>query len=160
MRENIRYEEYKRMETELVLDKLTEIGRLHDEITKDLEHPVFYNYVQMLPEEFKIELFTVISTTEKEVSWRVTLPDGRYEHGKLPTFLLKSTEGMTKVHLLSELKRGNDSAYATTSKIKETITAQIEKLQQDLEAVNDKLSKLIPDSHKIQEMITLEKNKD
>ena len=67
---------------------------------------------------------------------------------------------MTKVHLLSELKRGNDSAYTTTSKIKETITAQIEKLQQDLEEVNSKVSKLIPDSHKIQEMIILEKNKD
>lgn len=160
MRENTRYKEYKRIETELVLDKLTEIGRLHDEITKDLEHPTYYNYVKMLPEEFKIELFTVDSTTEQEVSWSVILPDGKRERGKLPAFLLKSTEHMTKVHLLSELKRGNDSAYTTTSKIKETITAQIEKLQQDLETVNDKLSKLIPDSHKIQEMIILEKNKD
>ena len=53
---NTRYSIYKKMESELVLDKLSQIKRIHDEITKDLEKPAYYTKIDMLPLRTKVDL--------------------------------------------------------------------------------------------------------
>lgn len=103
-----RYDRYKKMESELVLDKLSEIKRIHLEITKDLEKPAYYTKIDMLPERAKSGSFMISNTKEDEVVWRITDLDGKYLYGKFPTFLLKGTEDIVKMYMLTELKRSND----------------------------------------------------
>lgn len=103
-----KYDMYKKMESELVLDKLSQIKRIHDEITKDLEKPAYYAKIDMLPKQAKGGSFMICNTKEDEVVWRVTDLDSKYIYGKLSTFLLKSTEDTIKLYMLMELKRNND----------------------------------------------------
>lgn len=106
-----KYEMYIKMESELVLDKLSQIKRIHLEITKDLEKPAYYTKIDMLPERAKGGSFMISNTKEDEVVWRVTDLDGKYLYGKLSTFLLKSTEDTVRMYMLKELKRSNDFSY-------------------------------------------------
>ena len=155
-----RYEAYKIMESELVLDKLSQIKRIHDEITKDLEKPAYYNKIDMLPMRFKGGSFMISNTKEDEIVWRVTDLDGKYIYGKLSTFLLKSTEDTVKMHMLSELKRSNDFSYNAYERELTKIKAEMEELQKKVDEVTAVTKKLTADSHRIQEMIFVEKNKE
>lgn len=155
-----RYEAYKKMESELVLDKLSQIKRIHDEITKDLEKPAYYNNIDMLPTRFKGGSFMISNTKEDEVVWRVTDLDRKYVYGKLPIFLLKGTEDIVRMHMLSELKRYNDFSYKIYEKELEKKKAEMEELQKRIDEVKGGMKKLSADSHKIQEMIFMEKEKE
>lgn len=155
-----RYDRYKKMESELVLDKLSEIKRIHLEITKDLEKPAYYTKTDMLPERVKGESFMISNTKEDEVVWRVTNLDGKYVYGKLSTFLLKSTEDTVKLYMLTELKRNNDFSYNIYERELDKIKEEIEELQKKSDEVTAVIKKLTADSHRIQEMIFVEKNKE
>ena len=155
-----RYEAYKKMESELVLDKLSQIKRIHDEITKDLEKPAYYNNIDMLPTRFKGGSFMISNTKEDEVVWRITDLDGKYLYGKLSTFLLKNTEDTVKLYMLSELKRNNDFSYNIYERELTKIKAEMEELQKKADEVTAVIKKLTADSHRIQEMIFVEKNKE
>nr|DAT09359.1 MAG TPA: hypothetical protein [Caudoviricetes sp.] len=155
-----RYEAYKKMESELVLDKLSQIKRIHDEITKDLEKPAYYTKIDMLPERAKDGSFMISNTKEDEVVWRVTDLDGKYLYGKLSTFLLKSTEDTVKLYMLSELKRNNDFSYNAYKRELTKIKSEMEQLQKKADEVTAVIKKLTADSHRIQEMIFVEKNKE
>lgn len=157
---NTRYSMYKKMESELVLDKLSEIKRIHDEITKDLEKPAYYTKIDMLPERAKGGSFMISNTKEDEVVWRVTDLDGKYVYGKLSTFLLKSTEDTVRMYMLSELKRNNDFSYNAYERELTKIKAEMEELQKKADEVTAVIKKLTADSHRIQEMIFVEKNKE
>ena len=152
-----RYEAYKKMESELVLDKLSQIKRIHLEITKDLEKPAYYNKIDMLPERAKGGSFMISNTKEDEVIWRVTDLDGKYIYGKLSTFLLKSTEDTVKMYMLSELKRYNDFSYKIYEKEVTKIKSEMEELQKKADEVTAVIKKLSADSFRIQEMIFMEK---
>ena len=140
-----RYDRYKKMESELVLDKLSEIKRIHLEITKDLEKPAYYTKIDMLPERAKGGSFMISNTKEDEVVWRVTDLDGKYLYGKLSTFLLKGSEDTVRMYMLTELTK---------------IKAEMEELQKKSDEVTAVIKKLTADSHRIQEMIFVEKNKE
>lgn len=140
-----KYDRYKKMESELVLDKLSEIKRIHDEITKDLEKPAYYTKIDMLPERAKGGSFMISNTKEDEVVWRVTDLDGKYLYGKLSTFLLKGSEDTVRMYMLTELTK---------------IKAEMEELQKKSDEVTAVIKKLTADSHRIQEMIFVEKNKE
>ena len=155
-----RYEAYKKMESELVLDKLSEIKRIHDEIIKDLEKPAYYTKIDMLPERAKGGSFMISNTKEDEVVWRVTDLEGKYVYGKLPIFLLKGTEDIVKMYMLSELKRYNDFSYGICERELNKVKAEMEELQKRIDEVTAVIKKLSADSHKIQEMIFVEKNKE
>ena len=155
-----RYDMYKKMESELVLDKLSQIKRIHDEITKDLEKPAYYTKIDMLPERAKGGSFMISNTKEDEVVWRITDLDGKYIYGKLPTFLLKGTEDTVKMHMLSELKRHNDFSYSIYERELDKQKAEMEELQKRIDEVEGGMKKLSADSHRIQEMIFIEKNKE
>ena len=160
MSESRRYDMYKKMESELILDKLSDIKRIHLEITKDLEKPAYYSKIDMLPKQAKGGSFTVCNTKEDEVVWRVTDLDGKYIYGKLSTFLLKSTEDTIRMYMLKELKRSNDFYYNTYETELNKIKVEMEELQKKADEVSDGIKKIISDSHKIQEMIFIEKNKE
>lgn len=155
-----KYEMYKKMESELVLDKLSQIKRIHDEITKDLEKPAYYNKIDMLPKQVKGGSFIISNTKEDEVVWRVADLDGKYVYGKLSTFLLKSTEDTVKLYMLTELKRNNDFSYNAYEREVTKIKAEMEELQKKSDEVTAVIKKLTADSHRIQEMIFVEKNKE
>ena len=155
-----RYEAYKKMESELVLDKLSQIKRIHDEITKDLEKPAYYTKIDMLPMRFKGGSFMISNTKEDEVVWRVTDLDGKYIYGKLPIFLLKGTEDTVRMYMLSELKRNNDFSYNMYERELTKIKVEMEQLQKKADEVTAVVKKLSADSHRIQEMILIEKNKE
>lgn len=140
-----KYDRYKKMESELVLDKLSEIKRIHDEITKDLEKPAYYTKIDMLPERAKGGSFMISNTKEDEVVWRVTDLYGKYLYGKLSTFLLKGSEDTVRMYMLTELTK---------------IKAEMEELQKKSDEVTAVIKKLTADSHRIQEMIFVEKNKE
>ena len=148
------------MESELVLDKLSQIKRIHDEITKDLEKPAYYNNIDMLPTRFKGGSFMISNTKEDEVVWRITDLDGKYLYGKLSTFLLKNTEDTVKLYMLSELKRNNDFSYNMYERELTKIKSEMEELQKKADEVTAVIKKLTADSHRIQEMIFVEKNKE
>ena len=148
------------MESELVLDKLSQIKRIHLEITKDLEKPAYYTKIDMLPERAKGGSFMISNTKEDEVIWRVTDLDGKYLYGKLSTFLLKSTEDTVKLYMLSELKRYNDFSYKIYEKELEKKKAEMEELQKRIDEVKGGMKKLSADSFRIQEMIFMEKEKE
>lgn len=160
MSESRRYDMYKKMESELVLDKLSEIKRIHDEITKDLEKPAYYTKIDMLPERAKGGSFTISNTKEDEVVWRVTDLDGKYIYGKLSTFLLKSTEDTIRMYMLKELKRSNDFSYNAYERELNKKNAELEELQKRIDEVKGGINKITSDSHKIQEMIFMEKEKE
>ena len=145
MSESRRYDMYKKMESELVLDKLSQIKRIHLEITKDLEKPAYYTKIDMLPERAKGGSFMISNTKEDEVVWRVTDLDGKYLYGKLSTFLLK---------------RNNDFSYNAYERELTKIKAEMEELQKKADEVTAVIKKLSADSHRIQEMIFIEKNKE
>lgn len=126
---NTRYSMYKKMESELVLDKLSQIKRIHLEITKDLEKPAYYTKIDVLPERVKGGSFTVCNTKEDEVIWRVTDLDGKYLYGKLSTFLLKGSEDTVRMYMLTELKRNNDFSYNAYERELTKIKAEMEQLQ-------------------------------
>lgn len=155
-----KYEMYKKMESELVLDKLSQIKRIHDEITKDLEKPAYYNNIDMLPTRFKGGSFMISNTKEDEVVWRITDLDGKYLYGKLLTFLLKNTEDTVKLYMLTELKRNNDFSYNAYERELTKIKSEMEELQKKADEVTAVIKKLTADSHRIQEMIFVEKNKE
>lgn len=155
-----KYEMYKKMESELVLDKLSQIKRIHLEITKDLEKPAYYNNIDMLPTRFKGGSFMISNTKEDEVVWRVTDLDGKYVYGKLPIFLLKGTEDTVRMHMLSELKRYNDFSYKIYEKELEKKKAEMEELQKRIDEVKGGMKKISADSFRIQEMISMEKEKE
>lgn len=155
-----RYDMYKKMESELVLDKLSQIKRIHDEITKDLEKPAYYTKIDMLPERAKGGSFIISNTKEDEVVWRITDLDGKYIYGKLPTFLLKGTEDVVKMYMLSELKRYNDFSYGIYERELDKQKAEMEELEKRIDEVEGGMKKLSADSHRIQEMILIEKNKE
>lgn len=155
-----RYEAYKKMESELILDKLSQIKRIHDEITKDLEKPAYYTKIDMLPERVKGGSFMISNTKEDEVVWRITDLDGKYVYGKLSTFLLKGTEDTVKLYMLTELKRNNDFSYNIYERELTKIKAEMEELQKKADEVIAVIKKLTVDSHRIQEMIFVEKNKE
>lgn len=160
MSESRRYEAYKKMESELVLDKLSQIKRIHDEITKDLEKPAYYNKIDMLPERAKGGSFMISNTKEDEIVWRITDLDGKYLYGKLSTFLLKSTEDTIRMHMLKELKRSNDFSYNVYESELSKKNVELEELQKRIDEVKGGIKKIISDSHKIQEMIFVEKEKE
>lgn len=160
MSESRRYDMYKKMESELILDKLSQIKRIHDEITKDLEKPTYYNKIDMLPTRFKGGSFMISNTKEDEVVWRVTDFDGKYVYGKLPTFLLKGTEDVVKMYMLSELKRSNDFSYSIYERELTKIKTEMEELQKKADEVTAVIKKLTADNHRIQEMILIEKDKE
>ena len=143
------------MESELVLDKLSQIKRIHLEITKDLEKPAYYTKIDMLPERAKGGSFTVCNTKDDEVVWRITDLDGKYVYGKLSTFLLKGSE-----YMLTELKRNNDFSYNAYERELTKIKSEMEELQKKADEVTAVIKKLTADSHRIQEMIFVEKNKE
>ena len=155
-----RYEAYKKMESELVLDKLSQIKRIHDEITKDLEKPAYYNNIDMLPTRLKGGSFMISNTKEDEVVWRVTDLDGKYVYGKLPIFLLKGTEDTVRMHMLSELKRYNDFSYKIYEKELDKQKTEMEELQKRIDEVKSGMKKISADSFRIQEMIFMEKEKE
>lgn len=155
-----KYDRYKKMESELVLDKLSEIKRIHDEITKDLEKPAYYTKIDMLPERAKGGSFMISNTKEDEVVWRVTDLDGKYLYGKLSTFLLKGSEDTVRMYMLTELKRNNDLSYNIYERELTKIKAEMEELQKKSDEVTAVIKKLTADSHRIQEMIFVEKNKE
>lgn len=157
---NTRYDMYKKMESELVLDKLSQIKRIHLEITKDLEKPTYYTKIDMLPERTKDGSFMISNTKEDEVVWRVTDLDEKYLYGKLSTFLLKGSEDTVKLYMLTELKRNNDFSYNAYERELTKIKAEMEQLQKKADEVTAVIKKLTADSHKIQEMIFVEKNKE
>lgn len=160
MSESRRYDMYKKMESELVLDKLSQIKRIHLEITKDLEKPAYFTKIDMLPERVKSGSFTVCNTKEDEVVWRVTDLDGKYLYGKLSTFLLKNTEDTIRMYMFKELKRSNDFSYNVYESELSKKNTELEELQKRIDEVKDGIKKIISDSHKIQEMIFIEKNKE
>nr|DAO85853.1 MAG TPA: hypothetical protein [Caudoviricetes sp.] len=155
-----RYEAYKKMESELVLDKLSEIKRIHDEITKDLEKPAYYTKIDMLPERAKGGSFMISNTKEDEVIWRVSDLDGKYLYGKLSTFLLKGSEDTVRMYMLTELKRNNDLSYNIYERELTKIKAEMEELQKKSDEVTAVIKKLSADSFRIQEMIFIEKEKE
>lgn len=155
-----KYDRYKKMESELVLDKLSEIKRIHDEITKDLEKPAYYTKIDMLPERAKGGSFMISNTKEDEVVWRVTDLDGKYLYGKLSTFLFKGSEDTVRMYMLTELKRNNDLSYNIYERELTKIKAEMEELQKKSDEVTAVIKKLTADSHRIQEMIFVEKNKE
>lgn len=155
-----KYDMYKKMESELVLDKLSEIKRIHLEITKDLEKPAYYTKIDMLPERAKSGSFMISNTKEDEVVWRITDLDGKYLYGKLSTFLLKGSEDTVKLYMLTELKRNNDFSYNIYERELTKIKAEMEELQKKSDEVTAVIKKLTADSHRIQEMIFVEKNKE
>lgn len=155
-----KYDRYKKMESELVLDKLSEIKRIHLEITKDLEKPAYYTKIDMLPERAKGGSFMISNTKEDEVVWRVTDLDGKYLYGKLSTFLLKNTEDTVRMYMLIELKRYNDFSYKIYEKELEKKKAEMEELQKRIDEVKGGMKKLSADSFRIQEMIFIEKEKE
>lgn len=155
-----KYEMYKNMESELILDKLSQIKRIHLEITKDLEKPAYYTKIDMLPERVKGGSFMISNTKEDEVVWRITDLDGKYLYGKLSTFLLKNTEDTVKLYMLTELKRSNDFSYNAYERELTKIKAEMEELQKKADEVIAVIKKLTADSHRIQEMIFMEKEKE
>lgn len=155
-----RYDIYKKMESELVLDKLSQIKRIHDEITKDLEKPAYYTKIDMLPKQVKGGSFTVCNTGRDEVVWRVTDLEGKYVYGKLSTFLLKSTEDTVKLYMLTELKRNNDFSYNAYDRELRSIKAEMEELQKKADEIGGVIKKLSADSFRIQNMILIEKDKE
>lgn len=160
MSESRRYDIYKKMESELVLDKLSQIKRIHLEITKDLEKPAYYTKIDMLPERAKGGSFIISNTKEDEVVWRITDLDGKYVYGKLPIFLLKGSEDTVRMYMLSELKRNNDFSYGIYERELNKIKTEMEQLQKKADEVTAIIKKLSADSHRIQEMILLEKDKE
>lgn len=148
------------MESELVLDKLSQIKRIHLEITKDLEKPAYYTKIDMLPERAKGGSFMISNTKEDEVVWRVTDLDGKYLYGKLSTFLLKGSEDTVRMYMLKELKRSNDFSYNVYETELSKKIAELEELQKRIDEVKGGIKKIISDSHKIQEMIFMEKEKE
>lgn len=160
MSESRRYSIYKKMESELVLDKLSQIKRIHLEITKDLEKPAYYTKIDMLPERAKGGSFMISNTKEDEVVWRITDLDGKYLYGKLSTFLLKSTEDTVKLYMLTELKRNNDFSYNAYERELDKIKEEMEELQKRIDEVKGGMKKLSADSFRIQEMIFMEKEKE
>ena len=155
-----RYNIYKKMESELVLDKLSQIKRIHLEITKDLEKPAYYSKIDMLPKQTKGGSFTVCNTGRDKVVWRITDLEGKYVYGKLSTFLLKSTEDTVKLYMLTELKRNNDFSYNIYEKELRSIKEEMEQLQKKADEVGDVIKKLSADSFRIQNMILVEKDKE
>ena len=155
-----RYDMYKKMESELVLDKLSQIKRIHDEITKDLEKPAYYTKIDMLPTRAKGGSFIISNTKEDEVVWRITNLDGKYVYGKLPVFLLKGSEDVVKMHMLKELKRHNNCSYNVYETELNKLKSEMEELQSKIDEVKGGIKKIASDSHKINEMIFLEKNKE
>lgn len=136
-----KYDRYKKMESELVLDKLSEIKRIHDEITKDLEKPAYYTKIDMLPERAKGGSFMISNTKEDEVVWRVTDLDGKYLYGKLSTFLLKGSEDTVRMYMLTELKRNNDLSYNIYERELTKIKAEMEELQKKSDEVTAVIKK-------------------
>lgn len=62
--------------------------------------------------------------------------------------------------MLSELKRNNDFSYNAYERELTKIKSEMEELQKKADEVTAVIKKLTADSHRIQEMIFVEKNKE